>query len=251
MAVKASYSDEKEIPEALKKDYKKKGDIFILDIEGEPDGYVPESKFAEFRDNNKKLFNSLKKFEGIDPDKVKADLAELEELRKVGNDQKAVIETRVKAATERMAVELDTHKKRVAELEEERKSSIIDGALTRAANGKIQEKALDFVLHKGKSVFRIGSNGEPEAFKGDTAIKDAEGQPLTVDVWLSELIQENPFIALSSSGGGASGGIRSPGGSTNPFDKKNPNYTEQSKLVKSDPQRAQALAAQAGVELKL
>lgn len=250
MAVKAQYNAETEIPDTLKQDYVKKGNVFVLQVEGgEPDGFVPESKLSEFRQTNIDLAKQLKRFDGISPEEIRPQLAELEELRKHGGDHKTMVEAKVAAATAKMAAEQVELKKKLAEMEDYRNRTLLDGAITAAARDKVNPLALDDVLRRGREVFRL--EGEmPVAFQGDTKLMGADGKPLTVEAWLGDTLTKASHLALGSSGGGAKNGTGGSGGNANPFAKETFNLTEQGKLLKADRPRAEQLAAQAGVKLE-
>lgn len=250
MAVKAQYSVETEIPEPLKKDYVKKGAIFVLQVEGgDPDGYIPEAKLSEFRQTNIDLAKQLKKFDGLNPEEVRPALAELEELRKSGGDHKTIVDAKVAAATAKMSAEMTEKNKKLAELEEYRNKTLLDGAITAASREKVNPLALDDMLRRGRETFRL--EGEmPVAFQGDTKILGKDGKPLTVEAWVDDVLSKAHHLALSSSGGGAKNGTGGSNTNTNPFAKETVNYTEQGKLIRTDRAKAEQLAAQAGVKLE-
>lgn len=250
MAVQATYADEASIPELLKKDYVKKGEIYVLQVTGgAPDGFETAEKVKEFRDNNVKLSKQLKAFEGIDPEQVRPALAELEELRKLPPNQKEAIEQRVNAATQKMTVELEQAQKKLAEADSFRQSVLLDGAIAKAARDKVHEKALPDVTRRAREMFKLEGES-PVAVQGDTKVLGKSGKPLTIEEWLEDLETEASFLFKGSSGGGTSNGSGGAGGNgSNPFEKGKENYTEQTILLKNNPAKAKALAAAAGAPI--
>lgn len=70
-----------DVPEPLRDQYSEKDGRFVLEVQGA----VPKAKLDEFRDNNIALMEQVKRYEGIDPDRV----AELERDQKDRERRKA------------------------------------------------------------------------------------------------------------------------------------------------------------------
>jgi hypothetical protein len=148
-----------------------------------------DPKLAEFRENNIKLTKENEeltkrvaelttRYDGIDPDAVKADRAKLSELEKAN-------------ATER-AAHADTRKRA--------DGFAIESAITDvfARNGGRPE-ARQFVIAQAAGQFTV-ENGE---VKGTKFSPDRPGQPISVDEWVTLQTRQNAFCFLPSIGGGA------------------------------------------------
>ena len=94
-------------------------------------------------------------------------------------------------------------------------------------------------------------DGVPKAFEGDgqTVRVGKDGiAPMTLDEWVNAQVAEAPHLFESNAGGGAAGnGSGGAEGSVrNPWKRDHWNVTEQMKLLRSDPQRAEQLKTAAG-----
>jgi hypothetical protein len=146
----------------------------------------------------------------------------------------------------------------IARYKAEREVSMIDQAATKAiaeAKGKVKlllpliKMSAKVVEENGKEVVQI--------FDGNGVARvNAKGEFLSIPEWVDELKKDkdyqSAFDATGNSGAGGRGSFSSAGSvPQNPWGKESVNYTEQARLIKNDPQRAIALAAQAGVRLSL
>ena len=101
-------------------------------------------------------------------------------------------------------------------------------------------------------MFRL-VNGVPTAYEADgTTVRAGKDgiSPLNLEEWVDALVSDAPHLFESNSGGGAAGNTSGGGGGhrpqgKNPFRRESWNLTEQMKLIKSDPQLAARLKAQA------
>lgn len=162
------------------------------------------AKVAEFRSTNIDLLKQLdalgpvvQKFSGLDADKVRADLAELETLRRqpAGASPERIAELEGKLAAAEAATATTTLRAAVSD------------AFTKAGG---RAEALDFVLSKAQGLFTV-ADGQIVA---SVFSPDRPGERLTVHEFIAAQTKASPFVFHSSSGGGASGstGFASGGG---------------------------------------
>ncbi len=259
MPLKFKCKTKDEIPAEHLPLYAEREGAWVLDV----DGAVEKSKLDEFRNNNvalaKERDDLKKRYEGIDPDAVKAladEKRQLEEAQqlKAGEVEK-VVENRIKG------VKADLEKQ-IATLTTERDAmtgrltsiQIDQGVLTVATKRGLRPTAIPDITSRARSIFRL-VNGVPTAFEPDgKALRYGKDglTPMTLEEWVDAHVSEAPNLFYSNAGGGAasnaSGGGASarPNGSLrNPFRRDSWNLTEQMKLQKSDPQLAARLKAAA------
>ena len=216
-----------QVSEDLRQHYTASEDRFVLDLDGEPSGFVKRdshveqiNKVAEFRDNNVKLkadleaaqvnAKKLEHFSGIDPNAARAALEQVAELGKKGVRKASDVDDTLSQALESFkASELDPLRKllndeKVARQEAEQKvsDSFLRNAVLsqfRAAGG--QDQAVDFIVSRAQEVFQI--DGDNLAAKPGVYSKDNPGEPLTVGEWMTSQTREIGFAFGTSNGGGA------------------------------------------------
>ena len=257
MALKFKFKTKDEIPAEHLPHYAERDGAWVLHV----DGAVEKSKLDEFRNSNVSLIKERddlkKRYEGIDPDAVKAladEKRQLEEAQqlKAGEVEK-VVENRIKG------VKADLEKQ-IATLSGERDAltgrltsiQIDQGVLTVATKRGLRPTAIPDITARARSIFRL-VNGVPTAFEPDgKALRYGKDglTPMTLEEWVDAQVSEAPHLFESNAGGGAAGnGSGGVGGSKasvkNPFRKESWNLTEQMKLQKSDPQLAARLKAAA------
>lgn len=120
----------------------------------------------------------------------------------------------------------------------------IDDAIRQAATkAGIRPEAMDDALMFGERMFEVDSTGR-------IITKETTQTPgLDPFAWLTDMQRTRPHWWPESVGGGASGSRGSGGGATNPFLKANWNMSEQGRLYRENPERAQQLATQAGTTI--
>jgi hypothetical protein len=257
MPLKYKFKTKDEIPAEHLPLYAERDGAWVLDV----DGAVEKSKLDEFRNTNVSLIKERddlkKRYEGIDPDAVKAladEKRQLEEAQqlKAGEVEK-VVENRIKG------VKADLEKQ-IATLTTERDAmtgrltsiQIDQGVLTVATKRGLRPTAIPDITARARSIFRL-VNGVPTAFEpdGKTLRYGKDGlTPMTLEEWVDAQVSEAPHLFESNAGGGAAGnGSGGVGGGKasmkNPFREETWNLTEQMKLQKSDPQLAARLKAAA------
>ena len=260
MPLKYKCKTKDEIPAEHLPLYAERDGAWVLDV----DGAVEKSKLDEFRNTNVSLIKERddlkKRYEGIDPDAVKAladEKRQLEEAQqlKAGEVEK-VVENRIKG------VKADLEKQ-IATLTTERDAmtgrltsiQIDQGVLTVATKRGLRPTAIPDITARARNIFRL-VNGVPTAFEPDgrTLRYGKDGlTPMTLEEWVDAQVSEAPHLFESNAGGGAASnasgggasGARANGSLRNPFRRDSWNLTEQMKLQKSDPQLAARLKAAA------
>jgi len=257
MKPKYKYTTEAEIPEALKAFYQKASDgTWVIDVDGAADA----DRLREFRDNNisltKELADVKKAWEGFSPDEVKALVAKKAEIEAQKSKDKGEIEQLVTQRTEAMKQEhekaLNTIKTQADAANAELSKIKIDQALVAAASKHgLRASAQTDLIHRGRTIFQL-ENGQvtPKGPDGKP-IYGPKAEPLTPDEWVETLAKEAPHLFEQSAGSGAEGSKGGAKGTTgaNPWKTETLNRTRQAQILKTDPQAAKRLAAEAGVQL--
>lgn len=207
----------------LRQHYVAHGDKFVLEMDGEPQGYVSrlshadmQNKVAEFRDNNIALKSQLEdaarlkaQFEGIDPDQARAALQSTAELSRKGVRKASDVDSAVSSALESFkSTELEPLRKllsdeREARLQADQKVSqghLRDEVLKsfRAAGGN--DQALDFVVNRAGEVFEPNGEGQLQA-KAGVYSTDNPGEALSITEWMQTQTKDIAFAFGSSNGG--------------------------------------------------
>jgi len=177
---------------ALRDLYAKREDgKFVLNLEGDPPGYVTADKLDEFRNNNRslnaktaELETKLRAFDGIDPEEYKGLKARPDLTPRVSElETQLATEKAARAATQLSADQLVF------------KSKVGDVFLH--VGGR--PEALDYILPKAAAVFSLkdGQLATTE-FSGNRP-----GEPLSIDEWMISQTLTSAFAFKPSSGGGA------------------------------------------------
>ena len=256
MGLKFKFKTKEEVPAEHLSLYTERDGAWVLDV----DGAVEKSRLDEFRNNNialaKERDELKQRFDGIDPEQVRALAVEKQKLEeaaqlKAGEVEK-VIEARVKATRG----ELD---KQVSAITSERDAlnarlvaiQIDQGVIAVASKRGLRASAMPDITARARGVFRL-VNGVPTAFEvdGKTVRAGKDGAtPMTLEEWVDAQVSEAPHLFESNAGGGAAGNGSGGAGNKvpvkNPFKRETWNLTEQMKIQKSDPQLAARLRAAA------
>lgn len=242
------------------------------------EGLVEKARLDEFRQTNIEVSKVKTQLEeqmaawralGDEPAKIAEELTELRKIRQKVTDQELVDKKGFEGALEKRTAEMkSTFDGQIRALsaraeEAERgfeewrakyRKTVVDRAIQDAAltNGVIPSAIADvlerarrdgWTLNEKDKVVRI-QDGEI-MFGGDGA------SPLTAKEWvLGALKDQAPYFFERAGGTGA---VSLGGGNVmnNPWHKDSWNLTNQGRLVKEKPALAKALAAQAGVTLKI
>jgi hypothetical protein len=275
MKLKTIYATEEEIPEGYGDLYtERNGQWELTGVEGvKTQGDIDrvQSALTKERADHKVAKESLKAFEGINPEEVHTMQTELEsakaQLEAIGDggqvDEKKlepIIAARVRQAVaplerdkNNLQRKLDDTNKVVAERDGEvnsLKSSITTGNIERtvrdaATELKVLTPALEDVVIRAGRVFEHTEDGR-------IITKDVNGVTpgLTPKEWLKDMQDKSPHWWPASVGGGSNGGGGPKGtyaGKNNPWSKEGWNITKQGAVVREKGEvKAAEIAAQAG-----
>lgn len=268
MALKAWVDKLEDVPEAFRGEYTQVGDKYELAV----DGALELTPIKGLRQENgarriseKKANDALKVWEplitGKKPEEILAILDRVPELEAAAAgkiDEKKItemVENRVGSKLAPVQRELTTVKGQLAEKDQiiagyqtkERTRAIHDdvrGAIAKTQG--FQGSAAEDALMLAERVFEVNDEGK-------VVTKDGVGVTPGIDatVWLTEMQQKRPHWWGPTQGGGAGGNNgRNQGGSgKNPWTHDAWNMTEQAKIYRENPQRAEQMATSAGTKL--
>jgi len=203
--------------------------------------------------------STKEKYKGL-PDKtveeIVADLdriPELEAAAKGAGNVDELVEAKIQSRLKPIERERDKYKKELDEAQtqvsayqgKDRPRTIQDAV--RAAIGKqqgFQQSAVEDALIIGERVFEIDDAGH-------VVTKDGVGVTpgISAEVWLTEIQNARPHWWVGSQGGGAGGNRGGASGATNPWTHEGWNLTEQGRIYREDPAKAQQMAASAGTQI--
>ncbi len=250
MPLKFRYSKKEEIPAEHLSLYGERDGAWTLDVEGA----VEKAKLDEFRNTNVALLKERddlkKRFEGIEPEEVRAladEKRRLEEAAqlKAGEAEK-VVESRVKAVKSDFDKQLSAVSAERDALNARLVAIQIDQGVTTAATKRgLRATAIPDITARARGTFKL-VNGVPTAFEADgQTVRHGKDNvtPMTLEEWVDAQVSEAPHLFESNAGSGAAGnGSGGVGQRKNPF-RKGPdwNVTEQMRLLKTDPRTAERL----------
>ena len=216
-----------QVTEDLRQHYVSEGDQFVLQMDGDPRGFVARdthveqvNKVAEFRDNNVKLkadlearetaLKKLDTYKDLDPDAARAALTKVAELQKKGVSKASDVDDAVKSALQSFKTsELDPLRQLLTDEKTARQAAdlkVAQAALKnevltqfKAAGG--QDAAIDFVVSRAGEVFE--TNGDQLVAKQGIYSTDNPGEPLSLGEWMTKQTRDIGFAFGSSNGGGA------------------------------------------------
>jgi hypothetical protein len=252
MGLKFRFKTKEEVPAEHLPLYAERDGAWVLDVEGA----VEKAKLDEFRNSNVALMKERdemkKRFEGIDPEEVRAIADEKRRLEeaaqlKAGEADK-VIESRVKALKGEFDKQLSTVTNERDTLNARLVAIQIDqGVITEASKRGLRASAIPDITSRARGTFKL-VNGVPTAFEADgRTVRHGKDGPMTLEEWVDTQVSEAPHLFESNAGGGAAGnGSGGVGQRKNPF-RRGPdwNLTEQMRLLKTDPRLAERLKAAA------
>jgi hypothetical protein len=224
-----TFPSEDVIPEGLKEFTKKEGEVWVVNV-------VPETKLAEFRNNNialsqerdglKAVVTKLAPVVGEDLDGFLTKYTDLSAIAQKVADGKLktsdAIETEVIARVAQVKTGFETqittlNQEKAAALQAAGRSdakyrrSIIDRAITDAvispASGANPE-ALSHIIRTAYDTFVVTDDDKLLAKNGDAILySDNDGTtPLSPAEWLAKLRTKAPYFFKQSGGGGSTGG---------------------------------------------
>lgn len=241
MALKKKVKDIKDIPEALRDHYVKKGGFYVLDTERdeddtEDDDSESRSKLSEMRSNNIKLLKEKKELEeklaGIDMEMLEAgkkasENARNEEEKKLLREGKfdmvfnqrleklkGEYETKVGKLNEQLGLTVE----HVSNLRDNLRGTKVANHAIRAAQRKklnLQPTAMEDYVRRALDIYDIDEDGNVVAVdeEGNPRL-NSESRPFSDDDFLTQVLEEAPHLLQGSSGAdmkGTGGSRRAPG----------------------------------------
>jgi len=216
-----------------------------------------QSSLSKERNAHKEIRDKFAPLIDQDPSEILAMLDKFPELEAAAQGAsdpekiQALVDAKLNAIKAPLERELNTTKKTKAELEmqlqqltqEKLSRSIHDSVIKEVRKAKLPIEVDEDVLLNADRIF--------EVIDGQVQTKDGVGVTPGIDPasWLAEILPRKPHWRGPSFGGGARG---SQGGSsfgTNPWTAKDWNKTEQGRVYREDPQKAEQMAKSAGTTL--
>jgi len=204
--------------------YEKVGDVYNLITEGKNPLAL---KIDEFRQTNVKLMKDIKeaqealsKWEGVDPEKAKKALEELQKLQDKRLIEEGKVEELLSSRTQRMQADhqnqIANFQKKIAEtetnnlnLKNQLAGVTIDKEIQLAItqNLEAQPGAMSDILSRGRRIFQIADDGKVLAKddKGNTLFGKDGVTPMTIQEWAASLPTEAPHLFKPAKGAGAPG----------------------------------------------
>lgn len=223
------FKDVNAIPEELRGDAKEVNGEYVINL-------VPNSKLVEFRDKNINLMKELDPLKqrmstvtgliGDDIEKFKGELAQMRDIAQQvadgklkGNDAiQTEVQRRVEAARTGDAQRLQDLQTKLTASEAassgwrgRHDSLALQTKITQAVVGKdsvANPEALPDILNRASQTWKVTEEGDIVAMKGNEKIYGANGDPITLQEWLTKLVENAPYLGKSSAGGGAAGGSK-------------------------------------------
>jgi len=211
MALKAILKSLEGLSDEVKKLYVEKDGAFHLDVEGVVDKTRHDSLREENIAQRKQLEDLAKKFEGIDPDKVKDILkqeAALKEKKLLDSGKvEELFQERTKAMQADNEAKQKTLTEQLAKAQAQMDRLVVDNSLhAESAKAHVKTKAVTDVVNRGKSLFSA-VDGKAVAMTSDGKViygKDGS-TPLSIQEWMGNLQAEASHLFEGSNGSGANG----------------------------------------------
>lgn len=257
------YSSESDIPAGFESLYTEKdGEWKLTGVKGmqtTENVQRLESALNKERNDHKVTKEKYAPLAGKDINEIITTLDRIPELEAAasgaGNDPKKIdelVEAKIKTRLSPIERERDQLKAKNAELETSNNAlngqitgDKIRSELTRAAvAAKIIPGAMDDVLMYGERLFTLDESGK-------IVTKDGVGVTPGLDpsVWLTDTLEKKTHWLPPTHGGGAQGG-KGGGQVGNPFSHDGWNMTEQMRIARENPAKAEQLAKIVGVDIK-
>ena len=253
MALKSKYQRKEEIPAEHAPFYLEHEGTWLLDVDGGEDRVALDRLRRDNAALGKQVEDFKKRFDGIDPDEVRRMTEENRSLRTatLSDDAKREMEAQVNAAKTgfdrqlaAVASERDALNARLMAIQ------IDQGVVAAATKRGLRATAMTDITARARSVFKL-VNGVPMALDADgkTVRPGKDGVAgMTLEEWVDGQVAEAPHLFESNAGGGAAGSSSGGAGNgvRNPWRKETWNLTEQMKIQRADPKRADAMRMAAG-----
>lgn len=169
-----------------------------------------KAKNAELLGKIKESGETLKRYEGIDPDAVRSILQRFSDDEEAKLIASGKIDEVLTKRTERMksSYEQETAKERQAREAAEQRAEkftrrVLENSIRAEATAAgIHQHAVDDALLRAQGVFQLDDEGNPVAAEG---VFGKDGKPLTLKEWLAEMKDKAPHWFLQPKGSGAPG----------------------------------------------
>lgn len=214
-----------------------------------------KSKNSELLGKLKESTETLKRYEGIDPDAVRSILKRFTDDEEAALIAKGQVDTVLAKRTERMKAEFDKQlaaAKAEAEAFGKRATAfqqrVLDNEIrAAAAKAGIHQHAIDDALFRGRAMFSLSDDGSAVALGDDgRPVLGKDGKtPFSPLEWLESMKDKAPhWFPVSASGGGAGGSDRGAGG------KPSMTRTQFASLSPQEQAKAGAAAAKGELTIK-
>jgi len=214
-----------------------------------------KAKRDELLDAQRKLKDDIKRFEGIDPErarKLEQMLAENEEAKLIADGKiDELVNKRLsreqatwQSQLEAKDAEAQQYRQQVEALQGMTIKSGIAAAAHKAGLAPTAvEDAQLIAQHSGWTV----EDGVPVLRNSQGEVVRGKEGPIRFDEWLESQRETRPHWFPTPKGSGAPGSKSGGSSNDNPWKKDSFNLTRQGQLLRSDPQLAERLKAEAGV----
>lgn len=263
MALQAQYDNLDEVPEAHRELYTERNGRFeFTGVEGvktQADIDRLTTSLTKERDTHKATKAQISAWAALGgtPEEIQQKLDRIAELEAAAEGKldegklNQLVEGRIKSKTAPIERERDGLKGQLAEANakieqyeaRERQRSIHDAVRTAATKHKLLDTAVEDALFLAERMFEVDEEGRVVTRDGVGVTPGVEAH-----VWLTEMQQKRPHWWGPSQGGGGRPGTGG-GGGANPFTAAGWNMTEQGRLVRENPDRANQLARAAGTTI--
>lgn len=214
-----------------------------------------KAKRDELLDSQRKLKDDIKRYEGIDPERARQleqMLAENEEAKLIADGKiDEVVQKRLsreqatwQSQLEQKDGELDRYRQQVEALQGVTIKSGIAAAAQKAGLAPTAiEDAQVIASHSGWQV----EDGTPVLRDKDGEVVRGKSGPITFDEWLESQRETRPHWFPTPKGSGAPGNRGGKPSSDNPWKQDSRNLTRQGQILRENPELAERLKAEAGV----
>jgi hypothetical protein len=267
--LKRTYDKKDEIPAEFAALYEETGEAkWVLKVEIE--GLVPAKRVDDFRDTNVKLRTRLEAYHDKDfgngevtPERVEELMAKEQELEDGKLTKSSEVAKKVEERTKEMRDKFEKEKKALQDQLSDKTSKLqralieskaVESAIPFGLKKTAHEDLIDRVL----KVFKIDENGEPVAYQDDgkTIRYGADDKPLSIKEYVKGLATDRAKHLFEENTGlhgdpTKTSGRSGDGTEANPWMKDTFNRTQQGEIVRKDPDKAERMAARAGVALRV
>jgi hypothetical protein len=252
--LKFKYPSKDQVPSDHAALYTERDGAWFLNAEG----VVDSSTADELRKQKSALEQQLnelnKRFDGINPDDVRAQLEEKRKLEEAHALKTGEFDKLLQSRTQTIRSDFEKQLSSVVSERDALTAKLTDiqinqGVIIAGTRRGLRPTAIPDITARARSAFKL-VNGVPRAFEpdGSTVRTGRDGvTPMTVEEWIDAQVSDAPHLFEPNSGSGALGNGDSPSrhNITNPWKRETWNLTKQGELTRTDPAKARALQAAA------